>query len=382
MYGIKKILGTITGMLLGIVCYGGVDFPANAAGPIEIVAVLSKTGIAVDDNLPAIEAARLAVEELNSRGGVLGHPLHLTVLDNQSTPLRSKLAAQRAVEMKATAVIGAIWSSHSLQMAKILQAAEIPMITPASTKPEVTRAGDFIFRVCFVDSFQGGVMARFAFEEIGGRTAVVMTNVNEEYSMTLSEYFVKYFSQMGGRALYQGHYKGTAVDFTKPLTEAKASRPDVVFIPGYSRDSGLLIKQACKMGIDSTFLGCDAWNGPIYEYAGESLEGSYYSSHWHPQVPFEESRHLQKIYRNKYGDKAMTVTVPLTYDAVMLFADAAKRAKSLNRHAIRNALADTERLHGATGTITFDDNGDPLNKEAMIIQFEKGSEVFVKSVKP
>ena len=268
-------------------------------------------------------------------------------------------------------------------MASILQKAKIPMITPASTKPDVTRIGDYVFRVCFVDSFQGKVMAKFAYSNLSGRTSVIMGNLNEEYSLKLAEYFEKSFMHMGGKVLYRGNYKGNSVDFKNILIEAKNFKPDVLFIPGYSRDSGLLIKQAVKMGIKTTFLGCDGWDGPTYKYAGSALNGSYFSNHWHPKVESLESQNLQSMYLKKYGKKEISVPTPLnTYDAVMLLADAIGRAGSLKRDKIRNALAQTKNFKGSTGTITFDRNGDPKNKEASIIKCEKGRFVFLKTVRP
>ncbi|MBT8357409.1 MAG: ABC transporter substrate-binding protein [Desulfobacterales bacterium] len=357
-------------------------FSSRASEPIKVAFIFSQTGIAINENIPGIEGARLAVDEINGHGGVLGRPIEMILLDNQSSPLRSKIAAQEAVKRNVTAVIGAMWSSHSLAIASILQEAKIPMITPASTKPEVTRTGDYIFRACFIDSFQGEVMAKFAYSDLGGRTSIVMGNLNEEYSLALAEYFEKSFKHMGGKVLYRGNYKGKAVDFKNILMEAKKFPSDVFFIPGYSRDSGLLINQAVKMGIKTTFLGGDGWDGPIYRYAGSSLNGSFFSNHWHPNVASLKSQHLQKMYRKKYGKKQIRVFVPLAYDSVMLLVDAIGRAGSLKKDKIRNALAQTKNYQGATGTINFDRNGDPKNKEASIIKCEKGKFVFLKTVRP
>jgi len=372
---IKLTLGCLL-MFLIVPC------TSEASEPIKVAVILSQTGIAIDENEPAIEGARLAIDEINNHGGVIGRPIEMVLIDNQSSPLRSKIAAQEAANRNVTAVIGAMWSSHSIAMARVLQEAKIPMITPGSTKPEVTRIGDYIFRVCFIDSFQGKVMARFAYSDLGGRTSIMMGNLNEEYSMTLTKYFEKSFKHIGGKVLYHGNYKGKAVDFKDILREAKKFNPDVFFIPGYSRDSGLLVRQAVKMGVKTTFLGCDGWDGPTYKYAGSALNGSYFSTHWHPKVQFTKSRHFLKIYREKYGIKEVTVTAPLTYDAVMLLADAIGRAGCLERDKIRNAIAKTNNFQGATGTITFDQNGDPTNKEISIIKCEKGKFVFLKSVKP
>ena len=200
---------------------------SEASEPIKVAVILSQTGIAIDENEPAIEGARLAIDEINSHGGVIGRPMEMILIDNQSSPLRSKIAAQEAVNRNVTAVIGAIWSSHSLAIASVLQEAKIPMITPASTKPEVTKIGDYIFRICFIDSFQGNVMAKFAYSDLGARTSIVMGNLNEEYSMTLTEYFKTFFKDIGGKVLSHGNYKGKAVDFEDILREAKKFNPPV-----------------------------------------------------------------------------------------------------------------------------------------------------------
>lgn len=351
--------------------------------PVKIALILAETGIAAKDNEPSIRAAALAIEEINAQGGLLGHPVQMIHLDNQSTPIGSKRAAEKALEHDVTAVIGAIWSSHSLPMAEVLQRARVPMITPTSSHPYVTLAGNYIFRVCFSDAFQGRAVARFALKDLDARTAVVLKNINEEYSVTLAKYFEKTFTLGDGKILASYGYKGTAMDFSEWLSEVKKRQPKVVFIPGYSRDSGLAVKQAVRMGIETTFLGGDGWDGSIFKYARNALEGSYYSTHWHPEVPFPRSRHLLKIYRAKYGeDKIADSRIPLTYDAVMVLAEAVRRAGSSNRHTIRNAIAATGEYKGATGNILFDENGDPLNKETIFLKFEKGSIKFIKSVSP
>ncbi len=357
--------------------------PAFAADQVRIAAIFSETGIAVDHNKPAIEGAILAVEDINENGGVMGLPIELMVIDNRSTPIGSKLAAVKASDMGVTAVIGSIWSSHSDAMATVLQKAKIPMITPGSTKTGVTRKGDYIFRICFIDSFQGPAMAGFAYDDLGARTAVVFTNINEPYSVNLASHFIKAFTGRGGQLLQSRHYKGSAVDFTGILKKGMLSRPDVYFVPGYSRDSGLLIKQAVKLGIETTFLGCDAWDGSvIFEYGGDALKGSYYSTHWHPQVTFPRSHYFKKLYRKKFGNREITSPVILTYDAVMVLADAIGRAGSLDRISIRNALAETKNFKGATGNISFDANGDPVDKEMSIIRFGRSRQFFVKSMRP
>jgi branched-chain amino acid transport system substrate-binding protein len=279
------------------------------------------------------------------------------------------------------AVIGADWSSHSLALAPILQESGIPMISPVSTNPKVTRIGNFIFRVCFIDSFQGAAMAKFAYADLGARKAVVLENIDEEYSSMLSEVFMIAFKENGGHILWVGNYRGKAVDFLILLKKVKALQPDVVYVPGYERDSGLLIRQAVSMGIKTTFLGGDGWNR-IYQYGKGAVEGSFYTDHWHPDNPYEKSIHLKKIYKQRFGKRINNSLTPLAYDATTLLADAINRAGVWDRSKIRDALSETNEFEGATGIISFDENGDPIGKEVIILKLEKGRSVYYKAIKP
>jgi branched-chain amino acid transport system substrate-binding protein len=357
-------------------------FPVKAQEPVNLALILAKTGIAAQDDIVAIDAARLAVEEINVHGGLLGHTIELLILDNTSTPIGAKMAAEQAVKLGVIGIIGSFRSSHSLAMVPVVQKAKIPMITPSSTNPDVTLGSDYVFRACFIDSFQGLIMAEYAYKYLNAHSAVILTNANEIYSITLARFFKSSFTMKGGKVLAEEQYPGTAVDFTKILSGVKQLRPDVIFIPGYSRDSGLLINQAVKMGIDSVFLGGDAWDVGISQYAGKAIEGAYQSNHWHSDVPFERNLHLKTAFQKKYGMKIMeNMRIPLTYDSVYLFADAVKRAGSLNPEKIRDALSRTRDFRGATGTITFDQNRNPVGKEACILKFKNGSWTYLKSIR-
>lgn len=349
--------------------------------PIKIGAIFSVTGLAAPHNQPMLEMTQLAVRHVNDNGGVLGRPLQLIVFDNLSTPIGSAQAAHQIVQQDMTAVIGAHWSSHSLIIAPILQEAGIPMITPGSTNPAVTRDRDYIFRACFVDSFQGVAMAKFASEELQAKTAVVITNIDEDYSTTLGRFFSNAFQKTGGRILSEPFYRGNATDFTENISELIRLKADVVYLPGYTRDSGLFIKQAAKMGLSTIFLGGDAWD-EIEKYAGSAINGSYQSAPWHPQVPFAASHRMQELYFAAHEKELANNSSPLAYDAVMLLAEALTRAGTLDRKAIRDALSSTKDFPGATGKITFDKNGDPLRKGIIIIAFEDEKAVFQKTLIP
>jgi branched-chain amino acid transport system substrate-binding protein len=353
----------------------------SAKEPIRIAAIFSQTGIAASHNEPLIPMVQLAIEDINRRGGILGRPIWLILLDNQSSPIGSTIAAEEAVRMGVTAVIGAHWSSHSLAMAPILQKAGIPMISPGSTNPEVTKTGNYIFRACFLDSFQGKAMARFASRELHARSAVVVRNIDEAYSVMLAEFFKTSFIQSGGQVLLDTGYRGKAIDFSEIIEKIRTAGPDVVYLPGYTRDSGLFIKQARDSGLGTTFLGGDAWD-EIETYAGSALEGSYQSAPWHPEVPFPKSEYLQTLYFQKYGKPIDNMSAPLAFDTVCLLADAIAHAGSLDKNLIREALAATDHFEGATGVITFDENGDPQSKEVVIIQFRNHRREFHSVIRP
>ncbi|MEW5723465.1 MAG: ABC transporter substrate-binding protein [Thermodesulfobacteriota bacterium] len=355
----------------------------HAGGPpVKIAAVLPETGIASSLFEPAGRGALLAADKVNRAGGVLGRPLEIIVLDNQSTPLGSKAAAEAVLAAGVAAVVGAHWSSHSLPLAEVLQKAGVPMVSPQSSHPQVTLVGDYIFRVCFTDSFQGRIMARFALTDLEARRAALLRNLNEIYSLTLGEEFTEVF-RAGGGEVWEGGYKGMAADFAELLTATKDFHPQVVFIPGYSRDSGLLVKQAAQMGVAALFLGGDGWGREMHDYAGRALAGAFHSTHWDPQAPHPANREFLEEYKTAYGgSESLDPAAPLTYDAVLVLAAAIARAGSDRPDKIRAALAETRGFLGATGTITFDVNGDPVDKEAVIMKSEKGSWVFWKSVKP
>jgi len=370
-------------LLSAIVLYGGLSMLSvlAAADNIKIAAVYAKSGVAAVNNATNFQGITLAVEDLNKQGGLLGKTLEVIEIDNKSTPLGSKQAALQAVQMEVTAVIGASWSSHSLAMAPVLQDAKTPMISNFSTNPKVTRIGDYIFRACFTDPFQGKIMAGFARKDLQAQTAVILKNVSSDYSLGLAEFFHTAFLANGGQILWEGIYKEKAVDFTAVLQQVQTLQPDVVFVPGYERDSGFLIKQARKMSIEAVFLGGDGWGNQMFDYGGATVEGNYYSSHWHRDIPSASSQKLVTHYRQRFGKEAAK-NVALAYDSVMLLANAIRKADSLDRQKIRDALAATQDFPGIAGTITFDANGDPMDKDAVILQLQNGTSAFVKTIKP
>lgn len=356
-------------------------FPVSveSSETVRIAAVLSKTGKAAAINSQALNGVRIAVAEVNRQGGILGKKLVLLEFDNQSTALGSRIAAQKAVRADVVTVFGAVWSSHSLAMAPVLQEAGIPMISPFSTNPRVTRVGDYIFRICYTDPFQGKILASFAVRDLKAKTAGILVNVDSLYSEDLADYFRDRFQELGGRILFSDGFLEKTADFQPFLDNIRIHQPDIVFLPAHAKLSAAVLSQAGKLGIKTVFIGGDGWNDSMYRIVGSAIEGHYYANQWHPDSNFPKSREFVDRYRRQ--NLEFGPGNALSEDCIFLFADAVKRAGSLDPARIRDAIAATRDFEGVTGTIRFDQNGDPI-KSAVIMRFVTGKSTFVKSVDP
>ena len=350
----------------------------QAEGKIKIASIYSFSGVAAQTNEPSIRGVRHGVQEVNSRGGVLGKKIELIEFDNKSTPIGSKVAADKAVKANVSAIIGAAYSSHTIAIAKVAQANNIPMITNVSTNTMVTQIGDYIFRVCYSDPFQGEVMATFCRQELKVSTAVIFVDLTSDYSMELSNEFQRCFEKRGGKTLAKLTYKHSQRSYHHLVLQAKKMNPDALFIPGYD-ESALIIKNALGAGIKAIPLGGDGWeSSSFFNSGGVALKRGYYCTHWAEEVGNEISRQYVKKYKKNEQIKASEV---LAYDAVLLLVDAINRAGSTDRGKIRDALAKTKGFKGVTGTITFNDKRDPI-KNAVIMKIKDGCGYYFKSVRP
>ncbi len=376
---IKRMACFATVFAAGVLFTSG----SPAEEDIRIAAIYAMTGPAAKANAHSLAGARLAVQELNRRGGVLGRQLKMVEIDNRSTPIGSKVAADKAALLGVTAIVGSVWSSHSMAVAQVAQKHGIPMITNMSTHPDVTRSRDYVFRACFTDDFQGRVMARFAVEDLGGRTAVVFRDLISDYSIGLAREFRENFEAFGGEVLKEINYKHTQSGFRDTVGLSLEFRPDVVFVSGYD-ESGEIIKEALDAGLNGIFIGGDGW-GPdgFFERGGHLLERGYYCNHWSEEVDTEHSLRFVELAREFMGvaPGALVSSTPLAFDAVMLVADALERAGSTDRASLRKALAETREFQGVTGSISFDEHGDPL-KDAVIMEVSGGSRRYFKKVSP
>lgn len=339
-----------------------------AAEPITIGAIFALTGKAKNSNNSAVFGVRLAVDEINQAGGLLGHPLQLLLLDNQSTPIGSHLAAETADRQGVAAIVGASWSSHSLAIAKVAEKYRIPMVSPVSTIPSLTAVGDYIFRVCYTDNLQGATLARFAHEELQARSALLFVDIASDFSINIAQIFKDTFTALGGTVHPEIEYKTGQSDFSGQIRQARQSDSDVVFLAGYD-ESGFLAAKLQEAGLQAIPLGSDGWDAEsFYTLGGNTLRRGYYVNHWF----FDHDDQLSREFLAKYGNrgeiKAPTV---LAYDAVNVVAAAIRQAGSTDRLAIRRSLSELRDFSGVTGKISFDAQGDAI-KAACIIEIRDG----------
>lgn len=353
-----------------------------AAEPIKIGFFMSITGRDASFGEVSLRGARLAVDELNAAGGVLGRPVELMVEDNRSVAGESATAAKKLIARDhVVALIGECSSARTLEAGPVAQSAGVPLITPAATNPKVTQVGDAVFRVCFIDPFQGDVIAAFARRRLGLKRAALLIDATAPYSVGLAAYFEKTFTALGGRVVIAQKYAGADTDFRAQLTAIRAAQPDAIFLPGYYVAAGLVARQAKELGLTATLLGGDGFEAPqLLEIGGEALEGVYYSTHFATENTDQASRSFVNAYRQRHGAVPNGLSA-LTYDAVKLVADAIARAGTTERVALRRALAATKDFPGVTGRTTINAQRD-ANKDAAIITVKNGKLCFVETIRP
>jgi branched-chain amino acid transport system substrate-binding protein len=324
----------------------------------------------------------LAFDEINRGGGILGQKLELITEDNQSKPGQSSTAVRKLITQdKVVAILGDATSSATLEAAPIAQDDKIPMITPTATNPRITEVGDFIFRVCFLDEFQGRVLAKFTREKLNAGKVVTLIDVKQDYSVDLAKFFKDEFSKLGGKIVGEQSYATGDTDFRAQLTSIRAAQPDVVCVPGYYQEVALIVKQGRQIGLNMPFVGCDGWaDQALVAIGGKAVDGCYFTNHFSPDDPTPIVKEFVARYQEKYGAPPDTFAA-LGYDAARLLADAIKRAGSLDSKALRDALAETAGFGGVTGQISFDANRN-ASKPGLIVRVKGGRFEIAEKIAP
>jgi len=374
-------------VLLFIACMC-VPFAAEAADTIKVGQITALTGDHAAYGQAEADAVKMAIDEINAAGGVLGKQIELIVYDNKTRPEDTVNAARRLAEQdKVCAIIGPNGSGMHIAAAPIIDAAKVPQIGTLPTNPLVTIDENGVtrpynFRICFLDPYQGQIIAYFAAKELGKTKAALLYDVSSEYSQGLREFFLESFKGYGGTVLLDEGYRGGDIDFRAQLTQIAETDAEVLILPNLGKDMALIIKQARELGMkDIIFIGGDAYGEFMWEIAGDAMQDSYWVSH---VAPDDET--LTKFfadYKAKFDKECSEfMNGVLAYDCAYWLADAITRAGSDDPTKIRDALADTKDLKLLHATITMDEQHNPKDKDAVILIAKDNLGRFFKKVKP
>jgi branched-chain amino acid transport system substrate-binding protein len=371
-------------LLTGCSKSGGEGGAAAAGDTIRIGEFASLTGKEAAFGQSSHKGTQLAIDELNAAGGLLGKQIEFISEDNRSTPGESATIAKKLITRdKVVALLGEVASGRSLEAAPIAQQSQVPMISPSSTNPKVTETGDYIFRVCFIDPFQGKLLAEFARRTLKAQKIAVFSDVSAPYSVGLAQFFRDSFVAGGGQIVAEQKYTGGDKDFSAQLTAIKSQKPDAIIVPGYYTDAGLIVRQARQLGIKVPLFGGDGWEAPeLLEIGGaQALEGTYYSTHFSSESTEPLAQKFVAAYKAKYNGETPDAMAALGYDSAMVLADAIKRAGTTDGPKLREALAATSNFPGATGGTTLNEKRD-ATKPAVIITVKDGKFQYVETIAP
>ncbi len=350
---------------------------------IKIGEFASLTGKEATFGQSSHEGTVLAIEEINAAGGVLGKQIELLTEDTQSKAGEPATVVNKLISRDGVVgVLGEVASSRSLEAAPICQQNKIPMVSPSSTNPKVTEVGDYIFRVCFIDPFQGTVMANFATRTLHATRVAIFTDVKSDYSKGLAKFFKDQFLKNGGQIVAELDFNGGDKDFKGQLTAIKAANPEAVFVPGYYTDAALIAIQAKQLGLNVPLLGGDGWESEkLTEIGKEAVEGDYFSTHYSAEVGSEMSRAFVANYQKRWKGKRPDALAACGYDSALVLVDAIRRAGSTDGAKVRDALAATRDFKAVTGTITINAQRD-ASKSAVILTIRDGKYKYLETIEP
>jgi branched-chain amino acid transport system substrate-binding protein len=326
--------------------------------------------------------AEMAADEINKAGGINGRQISILSEDDEGRPEKAATVVTKLIDQdRVVALVGEVASGNTLAAAPKAQAAHVPMISPSSTNPAVTQVGDYISRVCFIDPFQGEVMAKFAANTLKAKTAAIMLDFNSPYSRGLTEFFEKSFTKLGGKVLSKQSYTQGDRDYKGQLTSIRSLNPDVIYVPGYYGEVGVIAKQAKQLDIKAPLLGGDGWDAPqLWELGGDALNGSYISNHYSVEDPSPAIQKFVADYRARYNIVPDALAA-LGYDAMRVLADALKRAGTSEGPKLRDAINATKDFPGVTGVITLNAERNAI-KPAVVLKLQGGKYVYQETIKP
>ena len=325
----------------------------------------------------------LAVDQINQTEGINGRRIDVVIEDDQGSPeLDATLVSKLIDQDRVVALIAGGASGNSLAAAPKAQSAEIPMIAPSSTNPAVIQVGNYIFRACFSDAFQGEVMAKFAARRLQAKKAAIMLDFNSPYSRDLTEFFELSFAKLGGQVVSKQSYTQGDSDYKGQLSSIKSAEPDVIYLPGYYGEIAIMAKEARQMGMTQPLLGGDGWDAPeLWSLGGDALNGSYISNHYSVEDPSPAIQKFVADYKLHYGNLTPDAHAALAYDAMRFLADAIQRAGTTNGPKLRDAIAATKNFPGVTGIISFDSERNAI-KPAAVLKLQDGKYIYQETIQP
>jgi branched-chain amino acid transport system substrate-binding protein len=380
---VKLLRILIAGTLILTACRPGREAQtADTTGDIPVGVYGALTGDQAAFGTSTVNGVKLAADEINAAGGVLGRKIRLVVEDDQGRAEEAASVVTKLVtSANVIALIGENSSNQSLAAAPIAQSNGVPMISPSSTNPAVTEKGEYIFRVCFTDPYQGKALASFVRKQLKLDTAAILVDKKNDYSVGLAAVFRRELEANGGKIVAEQSYSGGDSEFRPQLTTIRAASPQALFIPGFYTEVGQIAIQARDLGIDVPLVGGDGWDSPaVIQIGGKSIEGSYFSDHYFVGDTRPVVQTFVNEYRKRHG-KNPEATAALGYDALKIFAAAVTRANALDRKAIRDQIAATRNYEGIAGTITMGPDRNPIKPVAMI-KIENGQMNFAGWVEP
>ena len=375
---LKKLALAMTAMAL----VAGCTNKSENSNEILVGEFGSLTGSEATFGLSTNKGIRMAIDEVNAAGGVKGKKIKVITLDDQGKAEEAASAVTRLItQNKVIAVLGEVASSRSLSAAPIAQQYQVPMISPSSTNPKVTEVGDFIFRVCFIDPFQGTVMAKFASEHLKAKKVAIFRDVKSDYSVGLSDYFIEKFKALGGEVVVDVSYQSGDIDFKAQLTQIRSKNPDAIFVPGYYTEVGLIARQARQLGIKSPLMGGDGWDSSkLYEIGQEAINGNYFSNHYTTETSDPVVQEFIKKFQEKYKEIPDGLAA-LGYDSAKILVQAMENTTEITSKNIRDQLAKISNFPGVTGKITINDKRN-ADKSAVVVQVNGPSYKYVTTVNP
>jgi branched-chain amino acid transport system substrate-binding protein len=376
-------LGLIAAIFASTSCTRRGGNCADPGGTIKIGVYGDLTGQTSSFGQSTKNGSQMAADEINAAGGINGRQVQLIHEDDQGEPGKAATVVAKLINQdQVRALIGEVASSNSIAAAPNAQESKVPMISPSSTNPKVTQIGDYIFRVCFIDPFQGEVMAKFAANTLKAKRAAILFDSNSDYSKGLIQFFKQSFTKLGGEIVAEQAYAQRDRDFTGQLTQIRSANPDVIYVPGYYQEVGVIAKQTKQLGIKAPLLGGDGWDSPqLWELGGESLNGDFISNHYSVDDPSPAIQDFVKRYKAKYNGVAPDALAALGYDAMMVLADAIKRANGTECAALRDAIAQTKGFKGITGVITLDADRNAV-KPAVVLELRDKRFVYKETIQP